>query len=84
MDEQLKQVGFKPGKGMVYTDRKGNKYVAHSKPSRTHQKVGYMMKDTGVKVHMSKKQRKRVKAILEAQKEQSENKPQDTLPTSGV
>ena len=80
MKEELQKVGFKPGKGMIYKDSKGNKFVAHSKPSHERQKVGYKMKDTGVKVHMSKKQRKRVKAMLEAE---SENKAQDTFPTSG-
>lgn len=68
----LEQVGFKPGKGMVYRGAKGRKFVAAQRltveENSAKNQHGIVDKRTGRKVHMSKKQRRKFKAYMEAQK----------------
>ena len=65
MDQsKLKYIGFRPGVGHIYEDALGKRYIHRPAPQKTVSKTGYVDRQTGHKIHMSKKQRRRVKAML--------------------
>lgn len=62
--DKMKFIGFKPGFGHVYEDNMGHKHIVRFKEAKPKQKVGFMNRETGHKIHMSKKQRRKLKEGL--------------------
>lgn len=66
--EDLTCIGFKPGVGMLYVDKKGNRFVERRRISveeNARRNKGTFRDAESHKIHMSKKERRRMKAQYE-------------------
>lgn len=66
--EDLTCIGFRPGVGMMYVDKKGKKFVERRRLSveeNTRRYSKAFRDPEGHKIHMSKKDRRRLKARYE-------------------